>query len=117
MVADVPVGVLLSGGLDSSLIATLAFNHASTGFDCFTIAYSRADNRLDRAVEDLPYARSLARQLGLPLHEIELQPQVADLLPKLIGYLDEPLADPAAIGSYLLCQLARQYGVKVLLTG
>ena len=117
MVADVPVGILLSGGLDSSLIAALASRHARVSFDCFTITYSRDDNRLDRAAEDLPHARTLARQVGLPLHEIELQPQVADLWPMLIGHLDEPLADPAAIGSYLLCQLARQHGIKVLLTG
>ena len=117
MVADVPVGMFLSGGLDSSLITALAARDASAGFHCFTIAYPRADNHLDHAAEDLPHARALARQLGLPLHEIELQPQVADLWPQLIDHLDEPLADPAAIACYLICQLARQHGVKVLLSG
>lgn len=117
IVADVPVGMLLSGGLDSSLITALAARDASAGFDCFTIAYPSADNRLDHAAEDLPHARALARQLGLPLHEIDLQPQVADLWPQLIDHLDEPLADPAAIACYLICQLARQHGVKVLLSG
>ena len=117
MVSDVPVGMLLSGGLDSSLITALAARHGNAGVDCFTIAYPRTDNTLDRAGEDLPYARELARHLGLPLHEIELRPHVADLWPKLIEHLDEPLADPAAIGSYLLCQLSSQHGVKVLLSG
>mgnify|MGYP001765594468 CR=1 FL=1 len=117
MTADVPVGMFLSGGLDSSLITALAARDAGLGFDCFTVAYSSADNRLDRAAEDLPHARALAQQLGLPLREIELHPQVADLWPKLIGHLDEPLADPAAIACYLICQLARQHGVKVLLSG
>jgi asparagine synthase (glutamine-hydrolysing) len=117
MVADVPVGVLLSGGLDSSLITALAARDAGAGFDCFTVAYPQADNRLDHAAEDLPHARTLARQLGLPLHEIDLQPRIADLWPRLIDHLDEPLADPAAIACYLVCQLARQHGVKVLLSG
>ncbi len=117
MVADVPVGMFLSGGLDSSLITTLATRDAGAGFDCFTVAYPRADNQLDSAAEDLPHARALAQRLGLPLHEIDLQPQVADLWPKLIGHLDEPLADPAAIACYLICQLAREHGIKVLLSG
>ncbi len=117
MVADVPVGLFLSGGLDSSLIAALAARDGDANLDCFTVTYPSADNRLDRATEDLPHARALARRLGLPLHEIDLQPQVADLWPRLIDHLDEPLADPAAIACYLICQLARQHGVKVLLSG
>lgn len=117
MVADVPVGMFLSGGLDSSLITALAAREASARFDCFTVTYPHADNQLDRAAEDLPHARALAQRLDLPLHEIELQPQVADLWPKLIEHLDEPLADPAAIACYLLCQQARQSGIKVLLSG
>jgi len=116
-VADVPVGMFLSGGLDSSLITALAAREADTRFDCFTVAYPGADNRLDNAAEDLPHARALARRLGLPLHEIDLQPQVAELWPRLVGHLDEPLADPAAIACYLICQLARQQGIKVLLSG
>ncbi len=117
MVADVPVGLFLSGGLDSSLIAALTARDAGVSLNCFTVTYPQADNRLDYAVEDLPHARALARQLGLPLHEIELQPQLTDLWPQLIDHLDEPLADPAAIACYLICQLARQHGIKVLLSG
>lgn len=79
MVADVPVGVLLSGGLDSSLIATLAQQEAGIDLECFTVAYGSADNRLDRAEEDLPYAQDLARKLGVKLHEITLEPRVAEL--------------------------------------
>lgn len=117
LIADVPVGVLLSGGLDSSLIAALAAREAGSSFECFTVTYPQADNLLDRAAEDLPHARDLARRFGLPLHEISLQPQVADLWPRLIAHLDEPLADPAAIACYLICQLAQQRGIKVLLSG
>ncbi|WP_295443132.1 asparagine synthase (glutamine-hydrolyzing) [uncultured Thiodictyon sp.] len=117
MVADVPVGMFLSGGLDSSLITALAAREANAKFDCFTVAYSSADNRLDRAGEDLPHARDLAQRLGLPLHEIVIEPKVADLWPELVWHLDEPLADPAAIACYLICRLAREQGVKVLLSG
>jgi asparagine synthase (glutamine-hydrolysing) len=117
MVADVPVGMFLSGGLDSSLITALAAKETSNRFDCFTVAYPASDNQLDNAAEDLPHANALAQSLGLPLHQINLQPNVAELWPTLIGHLDEPLADPAAIACYMICQQAREQGIKVLLSG
>ncbi|MGO8697377.1 MAG: asparagine synthase (glutamine-hydrolyzing) [Limisphaerales bacterium] len=117
LVSDVPLGVFLSGGLDSSLIAALAARTLGRKVQCYTITYPSADNQLDRADEDIGYARLMARQLGATLQEIELQPKVAELWPKLIWHLDEPIADPAAIACYLVCQLARSAGTKVLLSG
>lgn len=117
LVSDVPVGAFLSGGLDSSFITALAVGTAAQDFRGYTITYPAVDNRLDQAKEDAPYARRLAQSLGLPLQEIELNPAVAELWPRLIWHLDEPIADPAAIGCYLICQLAREHGTKVLLSG
>lgn len=117
LVSDVPVGSFLSGGLDSSFITTLATRHLGQDFRCFTITYPPSENRLDQAEEDAPHARKLAGSLGLSLQEIELRPEVAELWPKLVYHLDEPIADPAAIACFLICKLARENGTKVLLSG
>jgi len=117
MVSDVPVGVLLSGGLDSSLITAFAHARATADFRCFTISYPSEENALDGGDLDAPYARRLARDLGLPLEEIEIKPQVASLWPELVYHLDEPIADPAAISSYLINRLAKERGTTVLLSG
>src|SRR5262245_13584192 len=117
LVSDVPVGAFLSGGLDSSFLATCAAREIGRDFRCYTITYPNADNRLDRADPDAPYARRLAKSLGFQLEEIELSPTVADIWPKLIHHLDEPIADPAVISSYLICKLAKQNHTTVLLSG
>jgi asparagine synthase (glutamine-hydrolysing) len=117
LVADVPLGMLLSGGLDSSLLTALARRAAGPELQCFTATYPRSDNNLDRYNEDAPHARDVARRLGVRLTEIVLRPSVADLWPRLIWFLDEPIADPAAIACYLICSSARQVGVPVLLSG
>lgn len=117
MVADVPVGTFLSGGLDSSLITAFSTRLKPDGLTCFTSGYPPEEGRLDNAAEDLPYSRDLATRLGLPLKEIELRPDVAELWPKLIYHLDEPVADPAAIACYLISRLAAENGAKVLLSG
>jgi len=117
LVSDVPVGSFLSGGLDSSLVTAAAAPEARSGFACYTITFPPEANQLDRMVEDAPYARHLAARLRLPLYDVPIGPQSADLWPKLIHFLDEPIADPAAITCYLLSRLARDHGTKVLLSG
>lgn len=117
LISDVPIGAFLSGGLDSSVLTALAVPQASSGFACFTTSYPPEDNQLDVVADDLTYARQLAQQLDVPLYEIPLRPQVAELWPRLIAHLDEPIADPAAIACYLICQLAREHNTKVLLSG
>jgi asparagine synthase (glutamine-hydrolysing) len=117
LVSDVPIGAFLSGGLDSSFITKVASEEMGQEFRCYTITYPTSDNGLDRADPDAPYARRLAQTLGVRLEEIEMSPAVADLWPKLIHHLDEPIADPAAISSYLVCKLAKENGTTVLLSG
>jgi asparagine synthase (glutamine-hydrolysing) len=116
MVADVPVASFLSGGLDSSVVTALAFR-ADPSIEAYTIAFRAEDARLEAMPEDLHYARKMAAHLGIRLHEFEIRPDVADLLPRMVDILDEPIGDPAAINTYLMCQGARETGTKVLLSG
>jgi asparagine synthase (glutamine-hydrolysing) len=116
LVSDVPVGVLLSGGMDSSYITTIAAERIK-GINCYTVKYPKSHNILDNFTDDLPYARKLASSLCLDLREIELLPDLTELWPKLVYHLDEPIADPACIASFLMCKLAREQGVPVLLSG
>lgn len=117
MTADVPIGVLLSGGLDSSVIAALARRNTSADIGAFTIKFSAQDQRHEKMVDDSVYARRIADAFGFRYHEIELHPDITDLLPKIIWHLDEPLADPAAINTYLISKAAREHGITVLLNG
>jgi asparagine synthase (glutamine-hydrolysing) len=116
MVADVPVASFLSGGLDSSLITALAAEREPS-IEAYTITFRPEDQRLEAMPDDAVYARKMAAHLGIELHEIEINPNVVDMLPRVVDVLDEPIGDPAAINTVLMCQAAREAGVKVLLSG
>jgi asparagine synthase (glutamine-hydrolysing) len=116
MVADVPVASFLSGGLDSSLITAMAANR-DPGIEAYTITFRPQDQRLEAMPDDAIYARKMAAHLGIRLHEIEISPDVVDMLPRIVDVLDEPIGDPAAINTVLMCEAAREAGVKVLLSG
>ena len=86
--------------------------------EAYTIAFRVAeDQRLEAMPDDARYARRMAKHLGIQLHEIEISPDVVDLLPRMVDILDEPIGDPAAINTLLMCDTARDAGVKVLLSG
>ena len=116
LVADVPVSSFLSGGLDSSIITVLA-HRAAQEIDAYTITFRPEDQRLEAMPDDAIYARKVAAQFGVKLHEIEISPDIVDLLPRMVDALDEPIGDPAAINTLLMCQAARDRGVKVILSG
>uniref|UniRef100_A0A7C2NVZ8 asparagine synthase (glutamine-hydrolyzing) n=1 Tax=Schlesneria paludicola TaxID=360056 RepID=A0A7C2NVZ8_9PLAN len=116
LVSDVPLGSMLSGGLDSTLLTILAAE-SQPAIECFATSYPAADNRVDQTADDAPYARRIAGERGLSLTEFTLKPKLSDLLPRLMYHLDEPLADPATLACYLICRDARARGVKVLLSG
>ncbi len=116
LVADVPVSSFLSGGLDSSIITVLA-HQANPAVDAYTIAFRQQDQRLEAMPDDAVYARKVAAQFGIRLHEIEIAPDAVDLLPRIVDMLDEPIGDPAAINTLLMCQAAHERGVKVILSG
>jgi asparagine synthase (glutamine-hydrolysing) len=118
MVADVPVGAFLSGGLDSSAVVAFAREVAGErGLDCFTIAPSGPELAAEGMTEDLPYAERVARHLGVRLHAIPVDAGMIGELARVIYHLDEPQADPAAINVLLISRLARSHGIKVLLSG
>ena len=116
LVADVPVSSFLSGGLDSSIVTVLA-HQAAQEIDAYTITFRPEDQRLEAMPDDAVYARKVAAQYGIKLHEIEISPDIVGLLPRMVDVLDEPIGDSAAINTLLMCEAARERGVKVILSG
>lgn len=116
LIADVPVATFLSGGLDSSIVSVLA-RQKKTELEAYTITFRSQDHLLEAMPDDAVYARRVARQFDIKLNEIEIAPAIVELLPRMVGILDEPIGDPAAINTLLMCEAARDAGVKVLLSG
>jgi asparagine synthase (glutamine-hydrolysing) len=110
------VATFLSGGLDSSYLTAFAARH-QPGISAYTIGFRAEDARFEAMPDDLRYARQVATRFGVDLHEIEIAPRVLELLPQMTHSLDEPIGDPAAINTYLICTAAREAGVKVMLSG
>jgi len=115
MVADVPVGAFLSGGLDSSAIVAFA-RETAPNIQCFTIR--QVGGTEAGVTDDLPYAEHVAKHLGVQLQTVEIEAsRMAGDLERMIWQLDEPLADPAPLNVLYICELARKHGMKVLLSG
>jgi asparagine synthase (glutamine-hydrolysing) len=113
MLSDVPVGAFLSGGVDSSLIASYMTRHAGgRKVQTFSVGFEGAASGVDES----GYARQAAAHLGTEHHELMLPARVLDQLQDSIGLLDEPIADSAILPTFLLSQFARK-SVKVVLTG
>ena len=111
LMADVPLGMFLSGGLDSSAVAVLMAREIDRPVQTFSVAFA------DRAFSELEYARQAARVIGADAHEIVIDD--ADFfgaLPRLIWHEDEPIAHPSSVPLHFVSALARQH-VKVVLTG
>ncbi len=119
MVSDVPVGVLLSGGIDSTIIAGIAARQSSTPLETFAVGYTNISSESrDFNNDDLRYARQVSRQLGTNHHEIMLSDQeLPALLPQLVTQLDEPFCESTSPAIYAVARLAHKHGVKVVLTG
>ncbi|HEX3083683.1 MAG TPA: asparagine synthase (glutamine-hydrolyzing), partial [Pyrinomonadaceae bacterium] len=116
MVADVPLGSFLSGGIDSSSIVALMKPHSNgRQIETYTIGMEAEDLRYDIIPDDVEWARKVNQQLDTDYHEIMLAPDVAALLPKLVYHMDEPALD-MAIPSYLVSRAARQT-LRVMLSG
>jgi len=110
LVSDVPVGVLLSGGIDSSALAALAARESSYRVSTFSIGFQ------ERAFNELDQARLVAEHYGTDHHELVVRPDAVELLPRLAEAFDEPFADSSALPTYLVSQLAAGT-VKVALSG
>jgi asparagine synthase (glutamine-hydrolysing) len=110
LVADVPVGVFLSGGVDSSAIAALAAEESGARLRTFSIGFEERD------FDELGRARRVAERIGSDHHELVVRPDAAELLTTLAGVFDEPLGDSSALPTYLVSRLAASE-VKVVLSG
>jgi asparagine synthase (glutamine-hydrolysing) len=110
LVSDVPVGVLLSGGVDSAFLAALAAQESSEQLRTFSIGFE------ERSFDELEDARRVAERYATHHRELVLRPNAALLLPALAEAFDEPFADSSALPTYLVSQLAAE-DVKVALSG
>jgi len=110
LIADVPVGVLLSGGVDSGALAALAAEESSEAVRTFSIGFDES------SFDELAGARAVATRYGTRHRELVLRPDAALLLPALADAFDEPFADSSALPTYLVSRLASE-DVKVALSG
>ena len=114
-VSDVPVGVFLSGGIDSSVNAALFSEGESKPVQCFSIGY---DGDYGSYRNELSYARTMADTIGAEYHErILTQQDLLDFLPQMVHLQDEPIADPVCVPLYYVSKLARENGVTVCQVG
>ncbi|MDQ2105345.1 asparagine synthase (glutamine-hydrolyzing) [Azospirillum isscasi] len=113
MRSDVPVGAYLSGGLDSSLVVSMAARHTAVPLPVFTGRFAEGP-----AYDETPYARLVAATAGANYREVVPDAEsFVDLLPRLIYHLDEPVAGPGVFPQYMVSRLASEQGVKVVLGG
>jgi asparagine synthase (glutamine-hydrolysing) len=110
LVADVPLGAFLSGGVDSSTIVGLMSQHTSQPVKTFSIGFA------EDGYDELKYARLAAERFGTDHHEFIVTPEICHIVDELAWHLDEPFADSSAIPTYAVSKLAREH-VKVVLSG
>jgi asparagine synthase (glutamine-hydrolysing) len=111
LMSDVPLGVFLSGGLDSSAIAALTARRRREPIETFSVGYA------EQAYSELPYAKIVSDHIGSRHHELQItRQQFFDALPEAIWHEDEPVCWPSSVPLYLLAKLAREH-VTVVLTG
>jgi asparagine synthase (glutamine-hydrolysing) len=110
LISDVPLGALLSGGVDSSIVVALMARTSSGPVKTFSIGFS------DEAFDETVHARAVSERFGTEHHEFRVDPAFSETLDKLTGMLEEPFADSSIIPSYHVSRLARQH-VTVALSG
>lgn len=112
MMGDVPIGFLLSGGVDSTSLLSFAREHTSDKIRSYTVGFAAPN-----VVDERPYARVAAERFGTEHHETAISPeQFANFLPKYVWHMEEPVCEPPAIALYYVSRLARE-SVKVLISG
>ena len=110
LMSDVPLGAFLSGGIDSSMVVGLMSQMMSKPVDTFSVGFEEDE------LNELPFARIASQCFATKHHEIAVNSCSPDLVERLVWHLDEPVADPAAVPTYLVSELARK-DVTVVLTG
>src|SRR6266851_5413671 len=112
MIADVPVGVLLSGGVDSTGVLSFALHGTDKKISSFTVGFSGGE-----VADERPYARLAAETFGTQHHDMTITAKdFAAFLPQYVWHMEEPVCEPPAVAMYYVSKLARNY-VKVLLSG
>ena len=111
MVADVPLGAFLSGGIDSSTIVAMASDLSEAPLSTFTIGFDDADG-----FDERPFARTIAARFGTDHHEFVVQPNAVDLIERLVHHHDQPFGDSSAVPTFILNELTSQH-VTVALSG
>ena len=113
LLADVPLGAFLSGGVDSSAVVAMMRKHSQGSIRTFSIGFAGAPD-----YDELVYARKISKKFNTDHIERTVTPQdIIDFLPKIVEIFDEPLADATSIPIYFISQLARENDTKVVLTG
>jgi asparagine synthase (glutamine-hydrolysing) len=110
MVADVPLGAFLSGGVDSSAIVALMAEQSDRPVKTFSIGFE------DDSFNELPYARLIAERFATEHHEFVVKPSALEILPKIVRHYGEPFADSSAVPSFYVAELTRRH-VTVALNG
>lgn len=110
MISDVPLGAFLSGGVDSSAVVAMMARHSSGRVKTFCIGFDEAE------YDERAYARMVAERYDTDHHEMVVRPNAMEILPKLIWHYNEPFADPSAVPTYYVSEIARRH-VTVALNG
>jgi len=117
LVSDVPLGAFFSGGIDSTAIVEIMRRRMAPELPtCFTIGFSKRDLAHDIVPDDLRFSRLYAGRADIDYRESILKPNLVEALPRVIWHMDEPVADPAALSAYFICQAASD-DFTVLLSG
>lgn len=110
LISEVPLGALLSGGIDSSIVVALMARASGSGVKTFSIGFANED------FNEAKYARAVAERFGTEHHEFIVEPDVEDVLAKLTPMMEEPFGDPSTVPTYYVSQIAREH-VTVALSG
>jgi asparagine synthase (glutamine-hydrolysing) len=115
--SDVPLGAFFSGGIDSTAIVELMRRDVAPALPtCFTVGFAERDLAHERVVDDLTYTRLYESERAIDYREIMLTPDLPRVLPEVVWHLDDPIADPAALSAYRICEAAKGE-LTVMLSG
>ncbi len=110
LISDVPIGIFLSGGIDSSIVTAVASEHVSKPLETFTIGFK------EKTYDETQYAKIISQKFNTNHHEFIVEPDIINILPKIIYYYNEPYSDSSAIPTFYLAENTKNY-VKVVLNG
>lgn len=115
LISDVSLGMFLSGGVDSSLILAIMKKFSKENTITYTVGFGKEQLKYDICSDDIYYSRIVKDFIrGVNYNEILLEPDVAKVWPKVVWHMDEPIGDPAALSTYLICKAAKEKATVML---